>query len=134
MICICVCMICKCSRAKVSRVFWRSSTFFCFTNFQSSPRTWPFSDEWFLVVCLLSYLTLIYESFKDKNGTKLNGWTAVGSIHKSKEPLLNCIFGDFVTGSLWQKKHHLLLFLLQNPWKMPKSWHFSYICHTNGWK
>lgn len=58
----------------------------------------------FLVVCLLSYLTLIYESFKDKNGTKLNGWTAVGSIHKSKEPLLNRIFGDFVTGSLWQKK------------------------------
>lgn len=57
----------------------------------------------FLVVCLLSYLTLIYESFKDKNGTKLNGWTAVGSIHKSKEPLLNRIFGDFVTGSLWQK-------------------------------
>lgn len=67
-----------------------------------------------LVVCLLSYLTLIYESFKDKKGTKLNGWTAVGSIHKSKEPLLICILGDFVTGSLWQKIH-LFPFLLQNP-------------------
>lgn len=61
-----------------------------FTNFLSTPCTWPFSEPF----NLLNHLILTYESIK--KGDNSRRWTSVVSKHNiqfSKDWILDCILG-----------------------------------------
>lgn len=61
-----------------------------FTNFLSTPCTWPFSEAFYL----LNHLILTYESIKKADNSRR--WTSVVSKHSrqfSKDWILDCILG-----------------------------------------